>query len=282
MVLISDAAAGPAMRNPTLVRARRIKSRTGNGVLLPLSLSFAQIEEVVNDDVSFAAKKDRLVYRGPGTGAPCTASWAARSSSKLLKDFSSKLYPKRSRFLLAERYHSSKDTRIDIGLASIAKHCDASVSATAMKLLKQPLSRKEMLRSKFIVVPESFGIVEDLGWVLASKSVPFMQEPRYETWLLESKLLPWVHYVPVAEDFSDLAEKFQQMIANPQLAENIAWNGQNHMSQFSDGERESRVATAVLLAYQSHMQVDDSLGIRHSSSLIGQEESVDTRLECSV
>lgn len=34
-----------------------------------------------------------------------------------------------------------------------------------------------------------------------------MVPPRFETWLLEGRLRPYVHYVPLAPDFSDIPDK---------------------------------------------------------------------------
>ena len=34
-----------------------------------------------------------------------------------------------------------------------------------------------------------------------------MKPPVVESWLMEGLLKPWVHYVPLAHDFSDLNQK---------------------------------------------------------------------------
>ena len=45
-----------------------------------------------------------------------------------------------------------------------------------------------------------------LKWQLASNSVVFMAKPTTVSFLMKDLLLPYVHYVPVKDDYSNLVE----------------------------------------------------------------------------
>ena len=62
--------------------------------------------------------------------------------------------------------------------------------------------------------------------LLATGALVFKQESTlYEFW--EAGLQPWVHYVPVNANMSDLPEKLRWAVENDERAQTIAQNGQS-------------------------------------------------------
>lgn len=94
-----------------------------------------------------------------------------------------------------------------------------------------------------------------MNWALASNSVPFMVEPDIESWLLESSLKAWEHYVPIKADFSDLSSQVDWAVANDGAAERIAEAGKEYMRQFGTAEGETKVKAAVLTAYLDRVDI---------------------------
>lgn len=52
-----------------------------------------------------------------------------------------------------------------------------------------------------------------------------MVPPRFETWLLEGRLRPYVHYVPLAPDFSDIPDKVGGQASMQSLTCSWRWVG---------------------------------------------------------
>ena len=76
-----------------------------------------------------------------------------------------------------------------------------------------------------------------------------MRRPRFETWYMEGRLVPDVHYVLLKDDFSDLEEKIQFYNENQALAQEIIKNAQTYTEQFKDIEREHKINLLVAKKY---------------------------------
>lgn len=70
------------------------------------------------------------------------------------------------------------------------------------------ISREEMIQYKYILDIDGWGSTWDAtAWKLNSGSVILKAYSVWRQWFYD-EYLPWVHYVPVAEDFNDIQEKF--------------------------------------------------------------------------
>jgi hypothetical protein len=69
----------------------------------------------------------------------------------------------------------------------------------------------DILSYRYLVVDKADGIAEDLVWMLLSKSVLLMPEEERvaSSWLMEGFLEPYLHFVPVAADLSDIRQKIR-------------------------------------------------------------------------
>lgn len=68
---------------------------------------------------------------------------------------------------------------------------------------------------------------------LAMPGVVFHQEGPTEDWFFD-QIKPWVHYVPIKTDLSDLHEKFIWAERNPEAAENIAEAGRRFVKSMTE------------------------------------------------
>jgi hypothetical protein len=65
----------------------------------------------------------------------------------------------------------------------------------------------DMTKYRYLVSVEGNDVATNLKWALASGCVVLMPKPRVETFFAEGMLKPYVHYVPISDDTSDLEEK---------------------------------------------------------------------------
>jgi len=77
------------------------------------------------------------------------------------------------------------------------------------------IDSKEMVKYKYILDVDGNGCTWDAtAWKLNSGSVIFKTESGWRQWFYD-KYIPWVHFVPIADDFSDLQEKYHWCESNP-------------------------------------------------------------------
>eukprot|EP00985_Skeletonema_marinoi_P001183 scaffold475_cov92-Skeletonema_marinoi.AAC.2 len=71
---------------------------------------------------------------------------------------------------------------------------------------REKQSLLEMNRYKYLLSIEGNDVATGLKWMLYSNSVVFMSRPTVATWAMEDLLVPFVHYIPLANDYSNLLE----------------------------------------------------------------------------
>jgi len=82
----------------------------------------------------------------------------------------------------------------------------------------------EMVQYKYILDIDGRASTWDgTAWKLNSGSVVFKQESCWRQWFYDD-FLPWVHYVPVNNDFSNIQERFHWCEAHPEECETIVKN----------------------------------------------------------
>jgi hypothetical protein len=79
----------------------------------------------------------------------------------------------------------------------------------------------QIMEYKAILVLEGNDVASGLKWALFSQSVVLMPNPTRMTWAMESLLQPWVHYVPIDSDMSNVEERMQWIIDNDKEAQKI-------------------------------------------------------------
>ena len=170
-------------------------------------------------DPSFVSKCPAVVWRGTTTGA---AEWCG------------------SRFKLVEEWFD-RTPEVDVGFSFICQGKDAFD-----KYVKGPMRPEDMVKYRYIVSARGNDKDSGLNWKLCTNSVVLMCPPETTSWLMESLLEPWVHYVPLRPDFTDLQERVRWCEGHLDACAKISENARTYMAQFMDEERERELENAVL------------------------------------
>lgn len=212
-------------KKPVLVKSRVIGDR--NAVLYPINIPRHYPGDAFNTmaqyDRPFAEKRPVLVWRGATTGR--------RTGEQ--------------RFRLVEQYFDS-DPRIDVGFSQIVQG-----EESFRKWLKPKMEWQEMIQYKYILSIEGNDVATGLKWQLFSNTVVFMPEPTRETWFLESRLEPYVHYIPVFGNLSNLLTQVEWADTHPIQCQAIASNSTHYAAdvyfkRIKDHSERRRVLELVL------------------------------------
>ena len=200
---------------PSFVKSRPIDGPNENAVLFKLD-KYRHFF-FVDDTLSFLTKTPKLVWRG-------------RIHHGIERE---------KRILLLRKFFNHP--RFDVA------HVNNDNLLAEFK--GQFLNVPRQLQYKYIMSLEGVDVGTNLKWIMSSNSLCFAPKLRYETWFMEGTLLPDVHYVQVADDFSDLEQKLDFFEAHPEEALHIVENAKKHVSQFLDEDREDLLCRQVLQRY---------------------------------
>jgi hypothetical protein len=93
-----------------------------------------------------------------------------------------------------------------------------------MEVTKKRL--ETILRSKIVIIPSTNSLqsMNELKWALYSKSVVLMPRPKITTFVMEERLEPYVHYVPLKDDYDEVEVQNQLswILKNDRKARHIA------------------------------------------------------------
>lgn len=203
---------------PFIAKTRPINNK-GLSVILPLNCKrhWEPIEIVKLHDIPYDKKKDIAIWRGVATG-------------------------KDKRINLVENWYDT----MDIGFTAFLNSYQGKKHS---KYIKNKVEIPDMLKCKFLISVEGNDVATNLKWILSSQSVCIMPEPTMESWLMESKLVPWKHYVPVDKNFEELQDIIDVCKKNPELMKKIVANANEYMKQFSDKYNENSIIVEVLKRY---------------------------------
>ena len=204
---------------PTLVKSRPIATKNQpnkNSVLFKL----VKIRhfQLVNDNTPFREKKDKLIWRGA-------------TYQKHRAEFMEQFF--------------GKTPLIDIGQHNKSTSLNPQWQMPFMSIAEQ-------LQNKFIFSIEGNDVATNTKWALSSNSLLFMRKPLYETWFMEGRLEPGVHYVQLKDDYSDMEEKIEYYIDHPGEAEEIIHQGNLWTEQFKAPYVENWLNLKVLERYLQH------------------------------
>ncbi|MEM6463884.1 MAG: glycosyl transferase family 90 [Pseudomonadota bacterium] len=111
------------------------------------------------------------------------------------------------------------------------------------------LHPKEQMAYRYIISLEGVDVASNLKWIMASNSLCLMPPPNYETWFMEGRLQPGIHYVQVAPDMHDLEDKLLFYERHPDDARAIIRNANDYVSQFLNAGMERVVSILVMYKY---------------------------------
>jgi len=198
---------------PSLLKSRPIGNDNQNSVLLKLDKVRHFIK--VNDKIKFRDKKNQLIFRG-------------KVSYKEHRQDFFKMY-------------------FNHPMCDLGDTQTKNINPDEWKVKKTSIYY--LLKYKFILAIEGIDVASNLKWVMSSNSIAVMPQPTYETWFMEDKLIPNVHYIEIKPDFSDLEERLNYYINHPEEAEEIIKNANDYVKKFWDLEKEDIISLLVLKKY---------------------------------
>ncbi|NGN99186.1 lipopolysaccharide A protein [Grimontia sp. S25] len=195
---------------PSFVKSRPIGSMNGNSVLLKLNK--VRHFAFVKDKRKYQEKKDMVAWRGVG------------------------YQPHRQTVIKAFYNHPM----CNIGQT---KPCHGAPWE------KEEMSKKEQLAYKFLLAIEGNDVATNLKWAMSSNSLVMMSRPKFETWFMEGRLQPGIHYVELKDDYSDLIEKVNYYLSHEDEALGIINNAHRWVDQFRDPQVERMISLLVAERY---------------------------------
>jgi len=191
---------------PVFTKNRLISRK--RGIVLPLEWE-RHLGEVVNEAVRLSAamppwreKKAALVWRGSTTG-------------------------RRRRYV-----HALSEAFFNVRFTQVVQGKDSWISKPEHK--GERMTQRETLQYRYVLSLEGNSYATNLAWQLASSSLVVMPVPRWETWLMEGLLIPFVHYVPL-EDPSKWDTLMKWLEAHPQLCQTIIKNANRWVKRVRGG-----------------------------------------------
>jgi len=110
----------------------------------------------------------------------------------------------------------------------------------------------KLLGFKMIISVEGNDVASGLKWNLLSNSVVLMAPPTKMTFVMEHLLEPWVHYVPLQPDMSNVEDQAQWVLDHDMEAKKIAERATTYMKDLLEyPEEETAVMEQVALRYIS-------------------------------
>ena len=218
---------------PTFTKCRKLTDPQ-KSILVPLEDIYnpASFLYIVDDDIPFDSKLNTCVWRGVNSGK-CFEINNERAN----------------RCDLVLKYTNNNKYNIGLSYANYEKPPNVVVKYNIDDYVKNTLSIKEQLRYKFIISVEGNDFATNLSWIMLSNSVPLMPKPFVETWKMESKLVEFIHYVPLKNDFSDLDDKVAWCINNMDKCRDIAYMSKLYVLQFFDTLKENTIIQNIINTY---------------------------------
>ena len=215
---------------------------------------FEPLNHVNDADVAWEDKLNMAVYRGALTGR----NKANSKSSDV--DFCVQV----PRCNLV--YQHGTSSLVDAMLVPYGKKkYPLSDPLNGVKMFGNSMSMTEMLKYKAIVMLEGNDVSSGLKWALFSNSVVLTQAPTCTSWAMEELLVPWVHYIPINDDLSDVEERVQWILDHDEEAKTIARNGRMWIADLvyhPEAEKENEmIIDQTLQRYRSHFIYNPSLSV---------------------
>eukprot|EP00978_Attheya_sp_CCMP212_P030965 scaffold115637_cov45-Attheya_sp.AAC.2 len=228
---------------------------------------YRDLDSVVADDIEWSEKKNVAVFRGKLTG--CNRHMFSKkvrvydpnniSSADCMSIMRCRIALKYSQSELIDAKITSSEFGSPHGKGTLPQLLDGVV------LVGNGMSRQELLHHKVLIVLGGNDIASGLAWSLLSKSVVFMQTPQYTSWLMEELLEPWVHYIPIAKELTDLEEKMKWVIEHDTEARHIAERGTLWVYDLvfhDDVDKDDKLVQIEMThRYMAHFQVNMSESI---------------------
>lgn len=176
---------------------------------LTTSRHFRLLYKVYREDTPWRSKTDAAVFRGQLTGS-------LDGYDKTLSDEENCFNMRRCRLV----YNHANSTLVHARLTSTRNRMPAVLRS--VDLMGPKVTIRKLLQYKGIIMLEGNDVASGLKWALLSQSVVLMPEPKHTSWAMEELLEPWVHYIPLNENATDVEEKMRWVVENDEHAQRIS------------------------------------------------------------
>lgn len=204
---------------------------------------FPNLEGLASEDVPWEEKLDMAIFRGTLTGPNVGQIENVRDRCKISPRCDAVL-------------NAVNSSLVDAKLTALAGKVPEVLDG--VRLLGSLMTRTELLKYKALMMIEGNDVSTGLKWALYSNSVVLIPKPTSSTWAMEGLLVPWIHYVPLKDDFSDMDLKMQWILEHEREARYIARRGALwihdllfHRHASEDNEAVDR---EVLRRYRAHFR----------------------------
>lgn len=119
----------------------------------------------------------------------------------------------------------------------------------------------EMSKYKYLLSVEGNDVATGLKWSLYTNSVVLMSPPTKATWAMEDLLLPFVHYIPLEHDYSNLLEMLEWAEQHQEACQEISKRATDYVkriwlskqAQIDYDILRKRLATAYVDQFQQQL-----------------------------
>lgn len=214
--------------------------------LLNINRHFKYSWDVRRYDIPWQDKRDAAVFRGLLTGLEYDADASAEKNCQSLI---------RCRLV----YENADSQIVDAKLTSTFDKVPAMFHG--VNLTGETLLKEELLTYKGFIILEGNDVSSGLKWAMVSNSVVLMPLPRFTSWSMEELLEPWVHYIPIRSDISDVEDKVQWMLDHQAESQRIAHRARLWVLDLyyhPDAMKDNRLINQeVLRRYRAHFRSID-------------------------
>ncbi|KAI8609688.1 glycosyl transferase family 90-domain-containing protein [Chytriomyces sp. MP71] len=216
-------------------------------ILFPSDYHFGNFKPTMADPVSWNDKKQVLFWRGSATGGSYKDSdlWKQYHRTRLL-DWERKFAGKNPGRVFDAGVEDSPSSElcVDVGLKGDLTGYSSKSFVPFTKTME----------FRYLLVVDGNSWPDRLQRYLASNSVVLYAGIfiDYFMWKLE----PWVHYIPVSVDFSDLDKRLKWLEENEEMARQISLNAQALVWPISTIEAMQCYLGLLLSEYSQLYQVD--------------------------
>ena len=251
----------------SIIQFSRRKSQRKNVVLWPLDRQFMNIEKYTDDEVPFEKKYNSIVWRGRVSGT-YKKDWSdfsecgfwiqsvVKETNFISEDDIQNVFNIPRYKIVNDLYDKPncnvKFTTNDEEYDNI-ENCEVKLKYFK-KLIGDRLDMDEQKMYKYILVTPGNCYPTSLYWSMLSNSVVFLLDTEWET-ILDCNLKPWVHYVPV-KDYTDLAEKFEDLQKNPEKAIEIIESAHEFLKPYKNCELRDKLDYLTLSYYNSGAMIE--------------------------
>eukprot|EP00527_Entomoneis_sp_CCMP2396_P001443 CAMPEP_0198141278 /NCGR_PEP_ID=MMETSP1443-20131203/4320_1 /TAXON_ID=186043 /ORGANISM="Entomoneis sp., Strain CCMP2396" /LENGTH=331 /DNA_ID=CAMNT_0043803983 /DNA_START=306 /DNA_END=1298 /DNA_ORIENTATION=+ len=239
----------------TLFRLNAVKTQIVQPLIWKLNIRrhYKKLNDVPCNDVPWSEKKSMAVFRGKLNGVINRGD----QSHMGMNDKGTCLSIPRCMLVYSSRHSTSIDAR----LTDVRGRIGGSIEG--YNLTAHSLSMRQLLRYKALIIVEGNDVSSGLKWALLSQSIVMMPPPRFTSWAMEEKLEPWIHYVPLDDDLSNVEGSLAWVLEHEAEAARIVRRSTLWILDLlyhpQALQEEQQVYREILLRYSRHFVRDDAL-----------------------